>query len=197
MISAPPLDALPWMHHGFGTRHSPPPAGRIATLRQIHSATVWSVRDVSGCLGEGDALITDEPGLLLAIRTADCVPILLADPVRRVVAAVHAGWRGTVAGVLTQTLSQMRQNYETKPADLVAAIGPAIGPCCFAVGSEVPLPVVDGRADLWAANRRQLENEGVTRIWSAEQCTMCKPETFFSFRRDRETGRMISAIGIR
>lgn len=197
MISAPPLDALPWIHHGFGTRHSPPPAGRIATLRQIHSATVWSVREGSGCLGEGDALITGEPGLLLAIRTADCVPILLADPVRRVVAAVHAGWRGTVAGVLAQTVGQMRQDYETNPADLVAAIGPAIGPCCFAVGSEVPLPVVNGRADLWAANRRQLEKAGVTRIWSAAQCTVCEPETFFSFRRDRETGRMISAIGIR
>jgi YfiH family protein len=197
MITAPPLDALPWLRHEFGTRHSPPPAGRVATLRQIHSAAVWSVREAAGCLGEGDALITAEPGLLLAIRTADCVPILLADPVRRVVAAVHAGWRGTVAGVLTQTVGQMHSDYETNPSDLIAAIGPAIGPCCFTVGSDVPLPVVDGRADLWAANRRQLEEAGVTSIWSAGQCTLCQPETFFSFRRDRESGRMISAIGIR
>jgi YfiH family protein len=203
MVSAPPLAALPWLHHEFGTRHSAPLTGRVATLRQIHSAAVWSVRrspsglDEGVCLGEGDALITSEPGLLLAIRTADCVPILLADPVRRVVAAVHAGWRGTVAGILTQTVCQMHTDYETNPMDLVAAIGPAIGPCCFAVGSDVPLPVVAGKADLWEANRQQLEQAGVVTIWTAGQCTMCQPAFFYSFRRAKETGRMVSSIGLR
>lgn len=197
MVTAPPLAAFEWLRHGFGTRNSEPLTGRVATLRQTHSDLVWSVRQSVGCLGDGDAMITDEPGLLLAIRTADCVPILLADPVRKVVAAVHAGWRGTVAGILTQTVGQMSTDYETNPLDLIAAIGPAIGPCCFEVGAEVPLPLVDRKANLWEANRKQLEQAGVGSIWVAEQCTMCEPETFFSFRRAKDTGRMVSAIGIR
>ncbi len=197
MMTAPPLVAFDWLRHEFGTRHTEPLSGRVVTLRQTHSDIVWTVRQSEGCLGDGDALITDEPGLLLAIRTADCVPILLADPVRRVVAAVHAGWRGTVAGILTQTLGQMRAHYETNPLDVVAAVGPAIGPCCFEVGPEVPLPVVDRRADLWKANREQLTKAGVGQIWVAERCTMCEPETFYSFRRAKDTGRMVSAIGIR
>lgn len=197
MLTAPPLASLDWLRHEFGTRHSEPLDGRVVTLRQTHSAIVWRVRESAGCLGEGDALITDEPGLLLTIRTADCVPILLADPVRRVVAAIHAGWRGTVAGILTQTLGQMTAHYETKPTDVVAAIGPAIGPCCFEVGAEVPLPVVERRADLWAANREQLEKAGVGRIWMAERCTMCEPELFYSYRRAKDVGRMVTAIGIR
>jgi YfiH family protein len=197
MVTAPPLAAFDWLRHEFGTRHTGPLTGRVATLRQTHSATVWTVRQSDGCLGDGDALITAEPGLLLAIRTADCVPILLADPVRRVVAAVHAGWRGTVAGILTQTLGQMRAEYETKPTDVVAAIGPSIGPCCFEVGPEVPLPVVERKADLWEANREQLTRAGVGQIWVAGRCTMCEPEQFYSFRRAKDTGRMVSAIGIR
>jgi YfiH family protein len=197
MVTVPPLAALGWVRHEFGTRQSEPLTGRVATLRQTHSDIVWTVRDGEGCLGDGDALVTDEPGLLLAIRTADCVPILLADLERRVVAAVHAGWRGTVAGILARTVGEMQSKYGTKPIDVVAAIGPSIGPCCFEVGPEVPLPVVGRKADLWAANREQLERVGVGRIWVAERCTMCEPESFYSFRRGKDTGRMVSAIGIR
>ncbi len=197
MVTAPPLAAFGWLRYEFGTRQSGPLTGRVATLRQTHSDIVWSVRQAEGCLGDGDALITDEPGLLLAIRTADCVPILLVDPVRRVVAAIHAGWRGTMAGVLAQTVGQMETDYETNPKDVVAAIGPAIGPCCFEVGPDVPLPVVNRKADLWAANRDQLHEAGVGRIWVAERCTMCEPEMFYSFRRAKDAGRMVSSIGIR
>jgi hypothetical protein len=86
---------------------------------------------------QGDALLTSQPGLLLAVQTADCVPILLADPARRAVAAVHAGWRGTLARVVAKTVGRMRLEFGTRPADIVAAIGPAIGRCCYEVGPEV------------------------------------------------------------
>jgi len=190
------FDGQSWLQHGFGTRHSPTWTGRLATLRQIHSDVIWSVRQAEGCLGDGDALISAEPGVLLAIRTADCVPILLADPVRRVVAAVHAGWRGTVAGIAGKTVERMRAEYGTDPTDVLAAIGPSIGPCCFTVGQDVPLPQQDGKADLWEANRKQLEGVGVGVIWVAERCTMCEEQEFYSFRRGKDTGRMVTAIGI-
>jgi YfiH family protein len=86
---------------------------------------------------QGDALLTGQPGLLLAAQTADCVPILLVDTERRAVAAVHAGWRGTLARVVAKTVGRMRLEFGTRPADIVAAIGPAIGQCCYEVGPEV------------------------------------------------------------
>ncbi len=196
MILAPPLEAQPWLRHGFGTRHTPPWSGRIATVRQTHSDVIWTVRETEGCLGDGDALISADPGLLLAIRTADCVPILIADPVRRVVAAVHAGWRGTVAGIAARTVDRMRVEYGTNPHDVLAAIGPSIGPCCFEVGVEVPLPQRDRKADLWTANREQLEAVGVGSVWVAGVCTMCEEQSYYSFRRGRDTRRMVSAIGV-
>ncbi len=86
---------------------------------------------------QGDALITAQPGLLLAAQSADCVPILLADPVRRVAAAIHAGWRGTLARIAAKTVGRMRLEFGTRPGDVLAAIGPAIGRCCYEVGPEV------------------------------------------------------------
>ena len=196
MVRSGPLTEQPWLQHGFGTRHTPPWTGRMATLRQTHSDIIWTVKQVEGCLGDGDALITADPGIFLAIRTADCVPILLADPVRRVVAAVHAGWRGTVAGIAALTVERMRNEFGTDPGDILAAVGPSIGPCCFEVGTEVPLPQRNRKADLWAANRKQLEGVGVGMVWVAEACTMCDAGTFYSYRRGRDTGRMVSVIGM-
>ena len=196
MLLSASLTEQPWLQHGFGTRHTPPWAGRIATLRQTHSDIIWTVRQAEGCLGDGDALISAEPGLLLTIRTADCVPILLADPIRRVVAAVHAGWRGTVAGIAALTVERMRSEYGTNPADVLAAVGPSIGPCCFEVGEDVLLPRQNRKADLWEANRKQLEAVGVGLVWVAEACTMCDEPRFYSYRRGKDTGRMVSAIGV-
>jgi len=196
MVLSPALAEQSWLRHGFGTRHSPAWTGRLVTLRQIHSDVIWPVRQAEGCLGDGDAMISAEPGMLLAIRTADCVPILLADPVRRVVAAVHAGWRGTVAGIAGLTVERMRAEYGTDPSDVLAGIGPSIGPCCFAVGEDVPLPRQAGKADLWEANRKQLGAAGVGLIWVAGRCTMCDEQEFYSFRRGRDTERMVTAIGV-
>jgi YfiH family protein len=176
------LDAFPWLIHGFGTRISAD--GR------------------TGVLGQGDALLEDTPGAVIAVKTADCVPILLVDERNRAIAAVHAGWRGTVARIALQAVQAMSRRFSTDPRDVHAAIGPAIGVCCYEVGPEVAVQFgLEGRAhlDLTAANRVQLLESGVTaeRIDASNLCTMCRPEDFHSFRRDGEAaGRLYSFAGI-
>jgi YfiH family protein len=119
--------------------------GELVTIRQFHSGMVRTVEAGHGPLAttdgravlRGDALMTRLPGLLLGIQTADCVPVLLADTRTRAVAAFHAGWRGTLARIVERGVGTMRLHYGSRPKDLIAAIGPAIGACCFAVGEEV------------------------------------------------------------
>jgi hypothetical protein len=109
----------------------------LVTLRQIHSDFVHEIRVAPSPWRTGDALLTRTRGVLLAVQTADCVPILLADARHRAVAAVHAGWRGTLARIVAKTIGRMRMLYGTKPADVLAALGPGIGACCYEVGPEV------------------------------------------------------------
>jgi YfiH family protein len=109
----------------------------LITLRQIHSDVVHIFSEAPEEAPRGDAALSGQAGLLLGIQTADCVPILLADTKRRVVGAVHAGWRGTLARLVAKTLGRMRLEFGTRPEDVVAALGPAIGPCCYEVGPEV------------------------------------------------------------
>ena len=110
---------------------------RLLALRQIHSDIVRLFSRVPAKVAQADAAISRREGLLLAIQTADCVPILLADVRRRAIAAVHAGWRGTLRRIVMKTLGRMRAEFGTKPGDIIAALGPAIGPCCYEVGPEV------------------------------------------------------------
>ncbi len=110
---------------------------KLVALRQIHSGIVHTLTAVPRKSLGGDALVTAVPNLLLAVETADCVPILLADVRRRIVAAVHAGWRGTLARVAEKAVGHLLMGFGTDPADVVAVIGPAIGPCCYEVGPEV------------------------------------------------------------
>jgi len=199
------LDAIPWLVHGFGTRWSDIPAlfANLATLKQIHSAECTAAEGRPGELGRGDALLEDTPGAVVAVKTADCVPILLVDERRRAVAAVHAGWRGTAAGIARRAVAAMHERFGSVPADLLAAIGPAIGPCCYEVGPEVAAQFgMDGdvHLDLESENRRQLLEAGVAagKINGASLCTMCHPEDFHSFRRDRQSaGRQYTFVGIR
>jgi YfiH family protein len=109
----------------------------LITLRQIHSDVIHFVKKRPDAPLQGDALITNVPGILLGVQTADCVPVLLADARRRTVAAIHAGWRGTLARIVSKTLGRMRMEFGTQPADVVAAIGPAIHRCSYEVGPEV------------------------------------------------------------
>ncbi len=148
---------------------------------------------------------------MVAVRTADCIPVLLADERRRAVAAVHAGWRGTAAGIAGRAADAMREQFGSEAGDLHAAIGPGIGECCYEVGPEVAAVFGRGEAandivaervhiDLAAENRRQLLEAGVTaeRIYASNLCTQCLSDDFHSFRRDREaSGRLFSFAGIR
>ena len=198
------LDALDWLIYGFGTRLSDIPAmfANLATLKQIHSATCLIAGGRSGTVGEGDALLEDRPGSVVAVKTADCVPILLVDERHRAVAAVHAGWRGTVARIAARAIAAMTERFHTQPDDLHAAIGPGIGQCCFEVGPEVAMEFGEqGRVyiDLSEINRQQLLKAGVTagRIYASNLCTKCGVEEFHSYRRDRDAaGRLFSFAGI-
>jgi len=146
----PELDRFEWLIHGFGTRLADIPElfPSLATLKQIHSIECMAAEGRSGILGQGDALLEDRPGAVVAVKTADCIPILLVDERRRAVAAVHAGWRGTAAGITGRAVEAMRARFGTDPADLHAAIGPGIGKCCFEVGPEVAAQFGHGGADL-------------------------------------------------
>lgn len=117
-----------------------PAAMKLVTLKQIHSANVLPARlddadRVEPC--QGDGLMTDQPGVLLAIQTADCIPVLVADVKKKAVAAFHAGWRGTVKRIVENGVGKMRVAFHSRPEDLIAAIGPGIAACCYAVGEEV------------------------------------------------------------
>ena len=207
------LEALSWLEHGFGTRRSlawPSSEAKIATVRQIHSKNVI-VADHSGELGEADAIVTNTPGITLVIRTADCLPILIADPRNKAVAAVHAGWRGTVQQIVLETVHIMTDRFGARPEDLIVAIGPAIGECCYEVGPEVATqfsPFFPERQDLGRRAKiglaeaaiRQLRRNGgsLGQIDSSGLCTRCLGAEFHSYRRDGvAAGRMFSAIGIR
>jgi YfiH family protein len=189
------------VEHGFGTRETNFDQTAMAWVKQIHSHISFAA-ERPGCVGEGDALVTRSPGVAVSVRTADCFPILLADPETRAVAAIHAGWRGTAAGVVLSSLTRMRSEFGTDPGTVYAAIGPGIGPCCYEVGAEVARQFgMDeaGKLDLAVENRNQLTAAGLKpeRIELAGSCTFCNPALFFSWRRDRErAGRMISFIRI-
>lgn len=174
-------------------------------LKQVHGTR--AVRLEQWRIGiEADAAWTDQPGEVVAILTADCLPVLLADRRARVVAAAHAGWRGLCNGVLPRLIDAL----PVAPADLLAWIGPAIGPAAFEVGPEVRaaflaedpgcaphfLPGRDDRwrADLKATAARQLRGLGVGVVRDCRLCTHADPERFFSYRRDRICGRMASLI---
>jgi YfiH family protein len=195
-----------WQRHGFGTRSGSPEA-RV-TLRQVHSNHVWNASGLHDREREGDALVTNETGRSIGIRTADCVPILLLDSRQRAVGAVHAGWRGTAAGIVRCAIEQMKADFGSVPGDIHAAIGPCIRDCCYEVGMEVAqqfLPhfpeweeVKGSRTvDLSEANRRQMQSAGLNkdRIFDCKLCTSCKSKELFSYRREPENpGRLIAAI---
>ncbi|HJZ84164.1 MAG TPA: peptidoglycan editing factor PgeF [Polyangia bacterium] len=189
--------------------------GQLLSLTQVHGADVVIIDAERAAEPEavarsrGDALACDLSGIALGIYSADCIPILLADPETGAFAAAHAGWRGTVAGVAAAVVRALVQRYRTNPAHLRVALGPSIGPCCFEVGEEVAArfqaPFVrpgasrNGRptVDLRAANQAVLVSAGVPahQIDALPACTACDPARFYSFRRDgRETGQHVAFI---
>jgi YfiH family protein len=191
------LSEFEWLDHGFGTRAAPLSQEGMASLKQIHSARVLAAH-AAGLVGEGDALVTHRTSVPVSVRTADCYPILLVDIETRSVAVVHAGWRGTAAGIVGEALQAM----EADPKNVRAAIGPGIGKCCYQVGAEVARIFGHASAaciDLAEANRQQLLSAGVREhnIDVVARCTFCDAEEFHSYRRDKEqAGRMISYIAV-
>jgi YfiH family protein len=156
---------------------------------------------------EVDMLITAQPNLGLLIKQADCQAVMLYDPVRRVVANVHCGWRGQVSNILGQAVRCLEQRCGSRPGDLYAAVGPSLGPCCAEFRHfrrEFPphlwtYQVRPTFFDLWALSRDQLQAAGLTpaRIDLADLCTRCRGEEFFSYRREGLTGRQGAVIALR
>jgi YfiH family protein len=209
MLKAPNLSRYDWLAHGFGLRNSVYP-DRITTLKQIHSGLVLEAAPPGGDrFSEGDGLVTKAPGMLVGVRTADCVPILIADDRTRAVAAVHAGWRGTAQNIVAAAVCELTTRLGSRAEDLHAAVGPSIGPCCYEVGVDVAHQfdtaepewnTVEGprKIDLPGINERQLRDAGVADVWVARECTYCEAERYYSFRREKEqAGRMMSFVGQR
>ena len=183
-----------------------PDAG-FASVKQVHATNVKRIDRPEEGVTEADGLMTDTTGLLLGILAADCVPILLADTRLRAVAALHAGWRGTAAGIVAAGISALTDAFGSKPQDLVAAIGPSIGPCCYQVGGEVRAAFAadlfhGDHLDLWKANQQQLLAAGVHAVTILGQCTSCTrlddgSLKYFSHRAEKgRTGRAMGIIGI-
>jgi polyphenol oxidase len=192
------------------------PLSATVCAEQVHGAKVAVVSagdcgrgatDYATALPGVDALVTATPGVLLSLYFADCLPVLFSTADGRAVAIAHAGWRGLTGGVLENTVTTLVQMYGVEPEDILVGIGPGIGPCCFEVGPEVaaqfPASVVHEsggkkKIDLKAAAALRLQGCGIPpqNIASAEDCTYCLPERYFSHRRDAgKTGRMAGMIG--
>src|SRR5437868_3632229 len=131
------LAELPFVRHGFASRHAAGWPGDYTGVKQIHSATVAVAGEQGVNPEKADAILTGMRGQWVGIRTADCVPLLIADRQGRAVAAVHAGWRGTVAGIAGESVRKLSEVHGCRPDELIAAIGPCISRCCFEVGPEV------------------------------------------------------------
>jgi len=223
-LTIPRFSAIPFIRHGFGTagsterdlRNREGGAGfRLVLLKQIHSEIVRFIDRLPQRKLEGDALVTERPGLLLIIKTADCLPVLIVDERRRVIAAVHCGWRGTLQLVLERAVQGMMERYGCRNADLLAGFGPCISGDCYEVGEEVrqsfvgagfPAEIFRSREgggnkyllDLGEANRWQLQRLGVpaANIFRLDACTHCD-KGYYSYRRDKNSkARMLSFIGI-
>lgn len=218
--------------HFFGTRGMDGPRSisevlgvthiEVLTVNQRHTNEVLTISQGNGdlkALKSGflkkpyDAIVTDREELGIGVYTADCVPILIVDPVKRVIAAVHAGWKGTIYRIVQRVVTSMRENFRSSPSEILVAIGPSIKECCYEVDSavtdplktEVPsweryiIPKGQGRwmLDIQRLNEGLLLEEGVPKgnIEVIELCTRCRPDLFHSYRRDgKKTGKMMSII---
>jgi len=189
---------------------------QMVSPKQTHSKNIGIVKSTHDIFPDTDALVTNIPGICIFVRTADCVPILLYDSVQKAAAAIHSGWKSTIQEISKHTLEIMQKEYGTNPKDIVAGIGPSIGPEVYEIGLEVielfykqfgtdhiikPIKDSDkGLLNLWEANKQILMNCGVpeNQIEIAEICTYSNPGLFYSARRDGvKTGRLATGIIIK
>ena len=214
------LMSVPGVSHGFGSRSEPVPGIFLAqwerrpVWQQIHTTNAVEVSTPKQSCGETDALFSRKPGIPISVVTADCVPILMARKSGGAVAAIHAGWRGTEARILRALWEKLGAQGE-KPQDWVAAIGPAIGPCCYEVSEELAQNFAEKFAvhgaglavpshrhlDLPAINAAELKSIGLKDVELLNQCTRCTgtPESpdYFSYRREGKGTRQWSVVMIR
>jgi len=207
--------------HGFLNRYSNEYSGdfadqnnlsEIIKLEQIHSDNVHVIERSSNELRKGDSIITDLRGLGIGVYTADCVPILLYDRVNIVVAAVHAGWKGSLLNILEKSIKSMKSQYNTRSKDIYAVIGPCICRCCYEVKDDVASRFIENYSradnflyslngskynlDLKKFNSMVLEENGVINIEVLDKCTKCD-FTYYSYRREgKGVGSQLSFIGI-
>jgi YfiH family protein len=190
----------------------------LVSVRQVHGSDILVIDEPNEEYDhfssvESDAVITNQPGVMIGICVADCVPILLCDSVKGVVAAVHAGWQGTAAKLAAKTVAGMKSLFGSDPGELQAAIGPGIGKCCYEVDAPVRQAFLQNgipwdsfaearsegkwRLDMAAANRDLLLSAGVpaSAIQVSDMCVCCRKDLFFSYRRDNgDTGRQMGFI---
>ena len=240
LISLPVLDGLGVVRHVFTTRREGLGARnsgirtpedwqeiaqvfgiaprQVVTVHQVHGDDIVAVTRNNAAdmrVRQADGLVTAEPDIVIGVETADCVPLLLVDPLVPAVAAVHAGWRGTVKGIAAKALRRMQHEYGTDPSRVIAAFGPAIGPECYEVDEPVMGPMREAfpfwkeaassrgnlrwSLDLVKTNRLALMRAGVREqnIHSLGLCTSCRRDLFYSYRAEGRTGRMLSAIMIK
>lgn len=212
-LSKPPFDTLNLGDH-VGDDPMSVAANRQALSSYVPSEPVWlkqvhgiQVIDAgaAGCLPEADAAYATTHEAVCCIMTADCLPILVCDDAGTIVAAIHAGWRGLLNGVIEQTIAAM----QVRPSGLMAWLGPAIGPAAFEVGDDVRDAFLQRNsetdaaftqngskwlADIYLLARQRLAGCGITRAYGGEFCTFADPQRFFSYRREGMTGRMASMI---
>ncbi len=189
----------------------------IASLKQIHGIRVavfdGPVKAEVMSQGEGDALVTNQPQLLLVVHTADCVPVLLVDQQTGVIGAIHAGWRGVVGGIVPKTIQTCMEQFGSEVAHMNVAIGPSIGPCCYEIDAQVIEPLQTRYPDWLGVLQETTEGKGMLDlkklIWHQiltsgipehqveriEECTRCRDDLFFSYRREgKVNGTMMSGI---
>lgn len=191
----------------------------LLSVKQVHGTDVLLVdrplTEWDRFEGGWDALVTDQPGVTVAVRTADCVPVLVYDRSRSVVGAIHAGWRGAVAGIVSNTIDFLVSHFKVGASELRVSIGPSAGPCCYEVDETVLAPLRSGllqwhlvlrddqgqraKLDLKALIRKQLTDRGVreNHITAVNLCTICHDDLFYSYRREgKVNGTMLSGISI-
>ena len=220
-VSPAPFDSL---NVGYGVGDKPESVSenrrRIADcmdgsqlifIHQVHGTGIWHCPEKetpeSGNPRTADAMVSSEKGTTLVVQVADCQPVLLYDPVGKVAAIIHSGWRGSIRNIVGRTIRVMAEDAGSRPEDIIAGIGPSLGPCCAEFvnyRTEIPGEFWTYRHrsvyfDFWAITKDQLVAAGLKEdnIETSGMCTKCNPEYFFSYRKDNRTGRFAAVIGLK
>jgi len=229
-LSFPPMDAYPFVFHGFVIKNQkfPPDVKTkkiekflqkitsrkkaLVSLFQMHQdeCVIINSKDKIKRRYIGDAFLTDRDDILISVWAADCVPLFLVEEKRRVIGLVHAGWKGTILGIVHRTMERAKHQLGCEPRDLTVLFGPCIQSCCYQVSDDVAIlfdeecvkQAQNGKVmlDLICANMKQLVSCGVkeNKIFVTDRCTFCDEELFYSHRRERgNTGRMIGFMGLK